>query len=170
MTRRRPGDFLRNEQPFPPRPLAAPPPQPTYPRSGRDHSTRLNVSSSAQRVEGARSYSPTAGLLLLLQTPAHDRAPVVRLWSPPLPTAIPPLKDFSSSGCCSLAQGRSRQRPPYISTEIAPSASASASQAGPRWAQRWREQVTLPAPAFIVKAFWQCWHSNCPCCARGGLS
>ena len=64
---------------------------------------------------------PTAGLQLLLQTPAHGH-PVVGLWSP-LPTAILSPKDFGLhcprlysrrrtfsccfSGCCSFAKDRS---------------------------------------------------------------
>ena len=47
----------------------APPPQSTSPWSARDHAARLDVSRSASRAEGARSYTPTAGLQLLLPTP-----------------------------------------------------------------------------------------------------
>ena len=100
--------------------------------------------------------SPPAMRICCCKLPAHDHGPVVGLVvfsiahgyipaegllavASPIAAPLPKTGPDDSHGC--------------TSTEMTSSASASASQAGARCAQRWWERVSLPAPAITVRAF-----------------
>ena len=140
-----PGDDHATSRGFSTRfPLAAHPPQPTSPWSARDHATRLNAPPSADAsmvpavILPPRGFSCCCKLLPKTMLPSEDFR---LLHCPRLCSRRRTILVVVSPVAVPLPKTGPDGAHDYIRTGTAPSASASASQAGPRCAQRWRERV-----------------------------